>query len=374
MLRVKSIVLAFLSAISLLFFTAPVLAGGWPIYNYGWDNPNQWSSGAPKMSYIRSHLDPGVPCKGTTVTFKYENPESGDNISMGGSNNSYTFTEDNFKVVNGKKIPDCSTSYVKFFSTNNTQKTAIIEYKTADGKVYSSKYVLNFQLSTPGNTESEDKNPLPWEEDYAKKSPSPSPVPTSFPMPQAPDIIYPKDGQTLDLEGVYMFKVNPVKGASGYLFGLFQDDVMVYENYRDGKTLSSNGEFALWESNPGHAKFHAGDVRVMIRALVNNQWTDARTITIHLEPGCKGCPVPVISPRPSAMPSSTPQLYPQQSPPNIPPSQIIVVTDSSVSAALQAKVNELQKKLEQSQQKQSILEERLNQIISWIKSIFPFFK
>lgn len=59
---------------------------------------------------------------------------------------------------------------------------------------------------------------------------------------------------------------------------------MVYENYRDTQTLSPNGEFALWENNPAHARFKAGKVTVMIRAMVNGRWSDARTITITLKP------------------------------------------------------------------------------------------
>lgn len=167
-----------------------------------------------------------------------------------------------------------------------------------------------------------------------------------------------------------MFKVNPVAGASGYLFGLFQDGVMTYENYRDTRTLSSNGEFALWENNPAHAKFHSGDIKVMVRALINNQWTDAREITISLKSrgsSAQRTPNPLFSPRPTETE--------KEIPPSIQPTQrIIVVTDSSASAALQQKIDELQRKVEESQKKQSALEQQLNSIISWLKSVFPFFK
>lgn len=116
-------------------------------------------------------------------------------------------------------------------------------------------------------------------------APTPSATPTPLPIPvlKAPKMVYPKNGQKLDLEGAYMFKVKPVAGASGYLFGLFQDNVMVYENYRDSKSLSPNGEFVLGESNPFHSKFKAGKVDVMIRAMVNGRWTEARKITIILK-------------------------------------------------------------------------------------------
>lgn len=53
---------------------------------------------------------------------------------------------------------------------------------------------------------------------------------------------------------------------------------------------------------------------------------------------------------------------------------MVVVQDSSASAELEKKVADLQAKLEESQQKQSALENRLENLINWIKSIFPLFK
>ncbi|MDO8573697.1 MAG: hypothetical protein Q7R77_03010 [Candidatus Daviesbacteria bacterium] len=168
-----------------------------------------------------------------------------------------------------------------------------------------------------------------------------------------PEMVYPVDGQAIDLEGSYMFKVKPVQGASGYLFGLFQNDVMVYENYRDTGNLSLDGEFSLLESNPAHVNFQSGQVEVMIRALINGNWSEARKITLTLRPWGKSVVVPA---------KVTNNIQEQIS---------AGATDSS---ALQRKIDDLQKKLEQSQQKQSELENRLSQIIAWIKSLFPFFK
>lgn len=340
------------------------------------------------MTYVRTHLAPDVACKGTTVTFKYENPEPGDNVSAAGSDGSYTFTEDTFKIVSGVKVPDCNT-YAKFYSTNNKQKYGVTEYKTADGKTYSSIVSLNFHLATPGSTSSEETFPLPWESQYVPlptvapvASPTPvAPPVTPIPSPntqvsyQAPEMVYPKDGQVLDLEGAYMFKVKPVSSASGYLFGLFQDQVMVYENYRDHRILSSNGEFAVWESNPYHNKFHKGELKVMVRTLINGQWSDAREITVQLRPRNANAPaagsntpdkpnVTVTGPFTSSWPKPILRKT----------GNVQVVTDSSAGAALQKKIEELENKLQQSQQRQSTLESRLNKLIDLLKSILPFFK
>lgn len=129
---------------------------------------------------------------------------------------------------------------------------------------------------------------------------APITIPVTIPILVAPAMVYPQDRQILDLEGAYMFKITQTPGASGYLFGLFQDGLMVYENYRDTQTLSPNGEFVLRESNPAHARFHAGAVTVMIRGLVNGQWTEAREITIMLRPRSTSLnPTPTITPIPT---------------------------------------------------------------------------
>ncbi len=85
------------------------------------------------------------------------------------------------------------------------------------------------------------------------KIPAPTPTPEASPSASllpAPEIVYPANGQTLILEDGYMFKVNLVEGASGYLYRLYQDNVLVFEDY------NSNGESALWPDNPFHAQFH----------------------------------------------------------------------------------------------------------------------
>jgi pimeloyl-ACP methyl ester carboxylesterase len=99
-----------------------------------------------------------------------------------------------------------------------------------------------------------------------------------------PVFVYPVNGQTLDYEGAYLFKVQPIASAQGFLWGFFQNGVMVWENLRDEGTLSTN-EYGILEGSLGHSKFSLGDVDVWVRASINGAWTDATVITIHLQPG-----------------------------------------------------------------------------------------
>ena len=107
--------------------------------------------------------------------------------------------------------------------------------------------------------------------------------PTAASALGGPVFDYPVDGQTLDFEGWYLFRVHPIPSAQGYLWGFFQNGVMVWENYRDEGTLSGN-EYAIQPGTVAHSRFVPGDVEVWVRGWVDNQWTDATVITIHLVP------------------------------------------------------------------------------------------
>ncbi len=126
--------------------------------------------------------------------------------------------------------------------------------------------------------------PLPTPIASPSATPSATPRPTPAPILTAPVMVYPQNGQTLDLEGAYMFKVQQILGAQGYLFGFFQNGAMIYENLRDNRRLSPDGVLNIWPNDPAHARFKEGPVQVWVRALVNNRWTNARVITIILKP------------------------------------------------------------------------------------------
>jgi len=100
---------------------------------------------------------------------------------------------------------------------------------------------------------------------------------------RSPTFQSPKVGQTLYLEDPWIFKVNPVDGASGYLWGFFQDGRMIWENYRDERKLSGT-EYRIRPRTPSQKAFAKGDVQVWVRGLVDGKWTDATIITIHVLP------------------------------------------------------------------------------------------
>src|SRR5215211_767119 len=83
-----------------------------------------------------------------------------------------------------------------------------------------------------------------------------------------PVFVYPVDGQTLDYKGSYLFKVEPIAAAQGFLWGFFQNGVMVWENYRDEGKLSTN-EYGIHPGTTAYTKFAPGSVQVWVRALID---------------------------------------------------------------------------------------------------------
>lgn len=98
----------------------------------------------------------------------------------------------------------------------------------------------------------------------------------------APVFIYPQDGQALAYDGDYLFKVEPIERADGYLWGFFQNGEMVWENLRDEGTISSN-EYDILSGSEAHSRFQPGEVEVWVRASVNGQWTEPTVIVLYLQ-------------------------------------------------------------------------------------------
>jgi hypothetical protein len=89
--------------------------------------------------------------------------------------------------------------------------------------------------------------------------------------------------QLVDYNSSYLFKIAPITGANGYLWGFFQNGVLVWENNRDEGKFSEN-EYSIMEGSVAHSKFKPGNVEVWVRANVAGQWTEPIIITIDLEP------------------------------------------------------------------------------------------
>ena len=102
-----------------------------------------------------------------------------------------------------------------------------------------------------------------------------------------PTMISPKDGDTMEIDARYVFKVDPLLGATEYEFKLFQDDVWV----NDSNYTTPNTEFVLNPEDGVHEKLHVGQLVVKIRARLADNWSQERVITINLVEQILSAPV-----------------------------------------------------------------------------------
>ena|GEM_PF-5556026 len=95
--------------------------------------------------------------------------------------------------------------------------------------------------------------------------------------------VYPVDGQVVDYEHAYLFKVTDIEGAQGYQWTFSQNGIIVWDNLRDESGLTSGGTYAILEGSPAQDRFSPGEIEVAVRALmVGDYYTDATVITIIL--------------------------------------------------------------------------------------------
>jgi hypothetical protein len=97
-----------------------------------------------------------------------------------------------------------------------------------------------------------------------------------------PIFVYPLNGQTIGYSGYWMFKVEPMVFAQGFLWGFTQNGVLVWENLRDEGSLSGN-EYAISPGSLAQSHVTPGSVDVSVRAWINDHWSDMTIIRIYLE-------------------------------------------------------------------------------------------
>jgi hypothetical protein len=94
---------------------------------------------------------------------------------------------------------------------------------------------------------------------------------------------YPVDGQTLDYEGDYSFKVKEIPDADAYFWSFSQNGVVVWQNLADDQGLTSGGTYLIATGSRAHSQFVPGPVEVTVRAVKGNFFADPTIITVILE-------------------------------------------------------------------------------------------
>lgn len=102
-------------------------------------------------------------------------------------------------------------------------------------------------------------------------------VPFNFPVFETP-----QNGQTLDFNSDWYFRVQPMANAEGYLWGFFQGGEAVWENLTNEGVLSGN-EYTIYAGSEAHSRFTPGSVEVWVRAWVNGTWTEPSVLTVNVQ-------------------------------------------------------------------------------------------
>lgn len=96
-----------------------------------------------------------------------------------------------------------------------------------------------------------------------------------------PVFLFPVNGELIDFSSTWVFQVQPIPNATGFLWGFEQNGILVWENYRNEGTLSG-ATYTIAEGSYAHSLFTTGALKVWVRALIYNEWTDLTIVNIFL--------------------------------------------------------------------------------------------
>lgn len=299
-----------------LIFVSPVFAGGGPV-EFTVDSNQALNPGEQYIVHARVYADGPYPtyCKNCFIKLGLQNPQDADYIAQ---NSDATNDEGRIYAKVISKVPGNRTIYVS--ELRNTDGTRI----TANSTVLL-KYTGE-SISTP------------------------TPNPTSTPVPQPIILptgsIYVKVGVQRYVEGpkryVYL-SWNKVEGAVKYNVYARLSDMKGY-----GATIVGTGSLS---SEIGINAFL--DYYVKVDACNSAGCISSSEVFVpRMRKSEEGT---IVAPSPSTVTTS--------------PSP----TNSNVEE-LNKKVENLQNQLDQSKKTQNVLEQRINDLINFIKRLFPFFK
>lgn len=121
--------------------------------------------------------------------------------------------------------------------------------------------------------------------------------------PKGPVFLYPSNGKSLHYGTTLLFRVQPIRGANGYLWTFLQRGTIVWQNRRFEGRLSSNIYIVTAGSRAQHL-MHPGPLRVQVRARLRaGRWTATSSITVYLRAAKPSPRPPIVAPSPT--PGST---------------------------------------------------------------------
>ncbi len=112
---------------------------------------------------------------------------------------------------------------------------------------------------------------------------------------------YPVNGQTLDLEGAYLFAIKKPNPDRPYRWIFTENGYHIWDSLVDEHTLST-GEYGIHVATPQHDLFHEGMFSVTVSEWQRGNWTRTQTMTFNIKARLKVTVTPwLITPTPLAV-------------------------------------------------------------------------
>lgn len=333
----------FVFSLLAIVLTQPVYAGGQLISLYA-DTDGTTNNNGLYGRVLRVYINPTYPCKDTQVTFKFVDPKDGDYVMTGSGNATYTM---------GDRTSSGCNTYAKMGSKVQGVRQVSVDVRNGDN-VWGSPPVINvdFDGQSHGDNESNGYSYRSSIEDPYANNPywNQYITPTAYPVTVGNLTVTMLSQQiTPPHNRNVLLKWSALASSNG-------ENSIFYSIY--GKSTNSNQwkQLAFDQAGPSATVYIKGDEDYSIKVVgcirkVGNCvdsnvlflpkiQEEKRTIT--------GQPIQIISSTPSG--------------------------NNEKVEELNQKVSSLEGKLAESQKKQSVLEQRIGDLVSFIKRLFPFFK
>ena len=317
-----------------LVFVSPVFAGGQMVAVYA-DPDGAVNNNGLYLRVIRVYLNPTIPCKGTALTFHFNKPEDGDYIATGSNTSTFTMPED-------RSDSGCHT-YAKMGSMVKGVRQIQVDARNGDTRYTGSAIMVDFDGEYHGDNETNGYMYRSSTDDpyssLVTNSTNPTPPPANI---NAWVLSQQLDGSN---NRHVMIKWGAFDGHSGTftIYGRLTSNKNNWEKLSEGQ----RGPSAIINLKANE------DYYIKVSGCMDKFGTCVDSNTLLL-PKLQKQEGKIAFPSPSNV--ATPS------------------TDNSKVDELNQKVENLQNQLDQSKKTQSVLEQRVNDLVSFIKRLFPFFK
>ncbi len=342
---------AFLLPAIFFIVAGNVFGGGGPIEIETYSNGDFTQS---HQYTVRVHVNPITGCNNVPVTFRFKDTKPGDYVSTESPTIAHSITV----TTNGKTYEDCTT-YAKVASGVAEGRLFIVDVQTNSQGLVGNEFMLSFNAPTG----SYDPNFTPyWTKDWYLNSIKITPIVTDTPKPTPPSL------GSASLKVVYPAYGSFTPGQATAITWIFNATPDIYTPYPLKTTIELN---RMIDDSAGVRSAVIADS--MPLTLLSGEKNLLNWTVPAVDPGKYKIFIKVegMSHKSNGEPFVLSNLS----------ADTFTITQANGTPGQDQNVNELQKKVSnlqnqfsESQKKQIMLEQVVNNLVAFIRSLFPFFK